>query len=138
MSGRSHTYRAFTRIIVAMLALAVLAAGCGASKTIDIGQDDNGTQIELKTGQELVVTLDANPTTGYSWDVDTLSETVLQPVGEPEFEIDSNLVGAGGVQIMRFKAVEAGESVLSLIYHRPWEKEVEPIETFSIQIIVTQ
>jgi len=138
MSGKAHTHLAIIRIVIALLALALLAAGCSASKTVEIGQDDNGTRIELKAGQELVVTLESNPTTGYSWDVDELSEAVLKSTGEPEFKSSSNRVGAGGTQTMRFEAIEAGEGTLTLIYHRPWEKDVDPIHTFSVQISVVE
>jgi len=61
---------------------------------------------------------------------------VLRQAGEPEFQQESDLVGAGGVQILRFEAVNAGKMTLKLIYHRPWEKDVEPMETYSIQVVV--
>ena len=133
---RPETFRPALRILIALLALTLLPAGCKASDTVEIGPDDNGRQVELKTGQELVITLEANPTTGYSWDADPQPETILQAAGEPEFESQSEMVGAGGTQIMRFEAVEAGEGTLTLIYHRPWEKDVDPIETFSIDVVV--
>jgi predicted secreted protein len=40
------------------------------------------------------------------------------------------------VEVFRFEAVEAGETLIELVYHRPWEEGVEPLETFSIQVIV--
>jgi inhibitor of cysteine peptidase len=141
MIDRIHTRRAATLILITLLslvllALALLAAGCRASNVVQAGPDDNGRQIEMKVGQELVITLEANPTTGYSWDVDALSEDVIRAAGEPEFESASTLVGAGGTQTMRFEAVEAGQSTLTLAYRRPWEKDVRPIETYSIEVIV--
>ena len=136
MTDRIQVRRTATRILIALLALALLAAGCGASEAVQVGPDDNGQQFELKAGQELIVTLAANPTTGYSWDVGESSEAVIRAVGEPEFASESNLMGAGGTQTMHFEAVEAGQSTLTLVYNRPWEKDVEPIETFSIVVVV--
>jgi len=98
---------------------------------------DNGSEIELKKGQTLVITLEANPTTGYTWEIAELGEQVLRQVGEIEFKPESELIGAGGVQIIRFEVVNAGRATLKLVYHRPWETDVEPLRTFSIQVVVS-
>lgn len=98
---------------------------------------DNGSEIELKKGQTLVITLEANPTTGYTWEIAELGEQVLRQVGEIEFEPESELIGAGGGQIIRFETVNAGRATLKLVYHRPWETDVEPLKTFSIQVVVS-
>jgi len=45
------------------------------------------------------------------------------------------MVGAGGWEIFRFKAVNAGHMTLELVYHRSWE-DAEPLKTFSIQVTV--
>lgn len=57
--------------------------------------------------------------------------------GEPEFQADSQLLGAEGKMILRFKGVAPGKINLKLVYHRPWEKDVEPLETFVINIEVS-
>lgn len=46
------------------------------------------------------------------------------------------LVGAGGWEIFRYKAINAGQMTLKLGYRRPWEEGVEPLITFSIQVVV--
>ena len=99
---------------------------------------DDGSEIELKKGQLLVITLEANPTTGYTWGVaEPLDEQVIRQVGEIEFVPESDLIGAGGVQIIRFEGVGAGRATIKLVYHRPWETEVELTRgTFSVQEVV--
>ena len=124
--------------LLTMLVALTVATGCSPQQQeVKASIDDNGREMQLKKGQTLVVTLEGNPTTGYSWEVaEPLSEQVLRQAGEPEFQQESDLVGAGGVQILRFEAVNAGKMTLKLIYHRPWEKDVEPLETYSIQVVV--
>jgi inhibitor of cysteine peptidase len=127
--------------LVALLTLLValtLATGCSPQQQeVKVTIDDAGREMQLRKGQTLVVTLEGNPTTGYSWEVaEPLDEQVLRQVGEAEFKTESDLVGAGGVQILRFEAVNAGQTTLKLVYHRPWEKDVEPLETYSIQVVV--
>ncbi len=126
--------------LVALLTLIValtLATGCTSQQEVKASVDDAGREKQLKKGQTLVVTLEGNPTTGYSWEVaEPLNEQVLRQMGEAEFQQESDLVGAGGVQILRFEAVNAGKTTLKLVYHRPWEEGVEPLETYSIEIVV--
>ena len=83
---------------------------------------DAGSQVEIEEGQILVVTLESNPTTGYSWELAENQETILEQMGEAEFEPSETgeppLVGVGGWEIFRFKAISAGHMTLQLIYHR--------------------
>ncbi len=63
---------------------------------------------------------------------------VIEQVGEAEFESESNLVGAGGDITLNFKAFNPGNQTLQLVYHRPWEEDVAPIETFTVSLIVKE
>jgi inhibitor of cysteine peptidase len=127
----------FVTLLTLLVALTVTTACSPQQQEVKATIDDNGREMQLKKGQTLVVTLEGNPTTGYSWEVaEPLDEQVLQQVGEAEFKQESDLVGAGGVQILRFEAVNAGQITLKLVYHRPWEKDEEPLETYSIQVVV--
>jgi inhibitor of cysteine peptidase len=124
--------------LVTLLTALIVTTGCSPQQQeVKASIDDAGREMQLKKGQTLVVTLEGNPTTGYSWEVEEpLDEQVLRQVGEAEFKAESEALGAGGVQILRFEAVNAGQITLTLVYHRPWEKDVEPLETYSIQVVV--
>ena len=107
---------------------------------INVDEDDGGGQVELEQGQILVVTLESNPTTGYGWEVVETQESILEQMGEAEFKPSQTgeppLVGAGGWEIFRFEAISAGQMTLQLVYRRPWEEGVEPVKTFSLQVVV--
>ncbi|GAJ04548.1 unnamed protein product, partial [marine sediment metagenome] len=66
--------------------------------------------------------------------------SILEQMGEAEFKPSQTgeppLVGAGGWEIFRFKAISAGQMTLQLVYRRSWEEGVEPINTFSIEVVV--
>jgi inhibitor of cysteine peptidase len=132
---------------VILLAVAALVAGCGAaakagsaSGDVVLDREDMGQKVVLLVGQNLVITLDANPSTGYRWDVTDAASQVLAQAGEPEFqsgaEGQADVVGASGVQILRFEAKERGTTTLTLVYHRPWETDVEPLETLTAEVEV--
>ena len=144
----------------ALLGILVLTASCASSDSappdaevdrggepttvpgtadVVLGAEDNGSQVELSSGQVLEVTLESNPPTGYSWQVSEVDDAVLTQLGEPEFQQAPTegepLVGAGGAETFRFAAT-TGETTLTLVYHRPWEEGVEPLETFTVQVVV--
>ena len=133
---RRRDFAVCRSIIAAMLIVLVPAAGCGHSKEIKLDANDNGRQIEIEKGQILVIALEANPTTGYTWEMVESEEDVLQQIGEAEFQPRSKAVGASGTQTLRFRAVNAGQMGLELVYHRSWEEGVEPLEVFSISVVV--
>lgn len=113
-----------------------LTGGCGfATSEVSITRRDNGRQVELNRGQTLIVSLSGNPSTGYLWQLGEVDEHILQQT-EAKFEQKSDRVGASGLQIFYYKAIGTGETVLKLVYRRPWEKNVEPLETFYVQVIV--
>ena len=127
--------KVFRIILMFGLLLKALSA-CGATNEIELDADDDGGQIELNTGQMLVISLEGNPTTGYTWEVAELDDQVLRQVGETEFKPESDAIGAGGVQTLCFETVNSGQTTLKLVYHRSWEADVEPAETFSAQVVV--
>ena len=128
------------RVLAVLLAVLVLAAACGSSGEVKVGASASGGQVELEQGQVLVVTLESNPSTGFRWEVVDLDESILQQVGEAEFEVaddrDPPPPGAGGHETFRFQAVGVGQTSLQMIYHRSWEEGVEPERTFSLQVAV--
>jgi inhibitor of cysteine peptidase len=139
----------FHSLVLAFLLAAILipAAGCGeavslstpAETTITLSEAYNNQTIPLNAGDTLVVRLAANPSTGYTWEVKELDTAMLEQVGEPVFEsadTPPDLVGAGGTLVLTFKVLQSGTTALTLIYHRPWETDVEPIQTFSVTLTV--
>ncbi len=111
------------------------------SLIVDVNDSDNDGQVVLEQDQILVVTLESNPSTGYRWEVVETQDSILEQIGKAEYQpsepSDPPIVGAGGWEIFRFKAVSAGQETVQLVYRRSWETDMEPIDTFSIDVIVT-
>lgn len=107
-------------IILAMTACHYSAHG------IQLAEADNGRTNSVKSGTEIVITLEGNPTTGYSWDVASFSTNRLQKIGAAQYrqteQHDSRpRVGVGGRFLFKFKAIESGRADLKLVYRRSWE-----------------
>ena len=124
-------------LFVCLIICAALAA-CGAKGVdpVTLTQKDAGTAVHVKQGSIVNVTLEGNPTTGYTWEIAPGGSGVLEPQGEPVFKADSNALGSGGMMTFQFKAAQAGTSSLKLIYHRTFEPNVAPLQTFEVTIIV--
>jgi inhibitor of cysteine peptidase len=106
------------------------------AKEICIDENNNGDHIDIRRNQILVVRLEGNPTTGYTWEkTEPESEKVIQQVGR-EYNPESDRVGAPGVQVFLFKGIKKGRINLRLVYHRPWEKEKKPLKVFAVKIRV--
>ena len=127
----------FRKILMVVAVLFVLV-GCGPSE-VRLDANANGTQKEIQRGTVLFITLDSNPTTGYSWQVAPIEPAIVRQVGNAEYKASAaapGIVGSGGTETFRFEPLSAGTTTLKLNYQRPWEKDVAPIKTFTVQITV--
>jgi inhibitor of cysteine peptidase len=121
-------------VLAAGVALAV--AGCSQSGPAALGEGDNGTAITAQAGQQLVVELPSNPTTGFMWVV--AESGPLAQKGEAAYESPAKpgVVGAGGTETFTFTAEKSGTGTLKLEYRRPWEKDVAAEDVWSVTVTV--
>jgi inhibitor of cysteine peptidase len=129
----------FYKTILFILTLAVSMAtitGC-KPKNVQLTEADNNKEVTLEVGNQLTITLPGNPSTGYNWEVKTIDAAIVEQAGEPQFVSDNTeLVGAGGQLTLTFEALKAGSTNIELVYHRAWETDVAPLQTFTIQVTV--
>jgi inhibitor of cysteine peptidase len=95
-------------------------------RTVALDASVAGGQVQLNAGDQMTITLDSNPTTGYLWEIQEVDVSILQPVGQWVFESSSDRMGAGGTETRRLVALKRGATPLELIYHRPWERDAPP------------
>jgi inhibitor of cysteine peptidase len=96
---------------------------------------DNGTAIELQPGDELIVRLDENPTTGYRWEIDRL-DGPLEPIADSYEMSAPGTIGGGGSHEFRFRAASPGTAHLTLKHLRSWEGDASITQRFSVSISV--
>lgn len=131
--------RLATFVFIAALCLA--AAGCRSAQPAAppsqamVSAANAGESVTLAVGGTLTVALPANPSTGYSW-VPTSTPEFLFQQGQPTFEASSTTtaVGAGGTEVIRFKAVAPGSGTLVMEYVRPWETTSTPVKKFEVKV----
>lgn len=101
-------------------------------------RNDSGVFITLEPGEEFDVVLEANPSTGYRWEIDPEIDGVelVEVVGEPSFVSQSDLPGSGGKTTFTFSALEEGSGFLKLKFWRSFEPEAEPLRYFEVHIAI--
>jgi uncharacterized repeat protein (TIGR02543 family) len=116
-----------------------------------VAEEEHERQIELRPGQVLVVALPCNPSTGFRWLMEGTEAggegaALLRETQKTEFlplssgtpveaaQSGPHLLGAPATQLLRFEAVRSGDTVLELVYRRPWEEQIGPDRTFSLSV----
>lgn len=120
-------------------------------KIKDINLSDD-TYIPVKTGQEFIIELEGNPTTGYSWFLlnpeklnqeNLLKATNLDKNNSGEFYSANSTeneeirrMGAGGIFHFKFLAGEiTGHEIITFIYKRPWTEEDKIHKSVNIKVV---
>jgi inhibitor of cysteine peptidase len=136
------------RIVVAcaLATVAVTVAACtlfqGSPKPppepVTVSADQSGTSVALASGQDLVVRLPSNPTTGYRWIYVEPKDAVLRVDGPSSYEAQSagGAAGAGGTEIWKLAPLKPGQQQLRFEYRRPWEQDVAPsrVATYTVTV----
>jgi len=96
---------------------------------------DPRQDIEIGVGEQFIITLDSNPTTGYEWQAD-FDESLLGLV-QDEFKpakTEPGMAGVGGKQSFTFQGVKKGKTEVTLTYKRSWEEGFAEQKVFVISI----
>ena len=119
-------------LVTAALVLALgLVGGCVSVPTYD----DEGQTINISVGEQFVIALGSNQTTGYSWQ-GSYDAAMLELVNwKYEEEAEEDIAGAGGIEYFRFEALAEGETEIILTYSQSWEGEgIGQTKVFTIVI----
>jgi inhibitor of cysteine peptidase len=97
---------------------------------------DAGRTIYLQKGECFAITLESNPSTGYAWEIVPVEKSILTLVIREDIQSKSGLLGASGQVVLVFEAAANGRETLQLLYRRSWEKDVPPVNSFELNMVV--
>jgi inhibitor of cysteine peptidase len=103
---------------------------------ITLNDQDSGKEVQLNLADQLILSLESNPTTGYTWEVETPENPILEQNGDPEYTSNSSLIGSSGKLTFVFTAIKSGQQTLILDYHRTFEVGVAPLQVFQVNVTV--
>lgn len=123
---------------IAVVAAAALLAACGdGGTTVELDATDSLSEVSLDVGDRLDVRLEANPTTGYSWELGPLPEG-LELVSSEFEEPGGSLVGAAGTQIFGFDVVGPGDGDLQFEYVRVFDDPVVAVQIVEYAVTIDE
>jgi inhibitor of cysteine peptidase len=124
------TIRMMTTTVLCVFVFSLTAAAETA-----LTEKDNGRTLCLKPREELLITLPANPTTGYRWEAAEPGDNPavqLIAVGFMPSAAPYGAIGAGGVERFRIRLLKPGRFAVAFVYRRPWEKDRAPEGVFRL------
>ena len=131
---RRCNMKRLTPILILVVVIgSLLATGCTGGPKV---YTDPDKVINVKVGQEFIIALGANPTTGYTWN-EGFDGDFLQLIENKYKPSDTKggMVGAGGVRSFQFKALKKGETKVTLVHKQAWEGgNVGETEVFRVSI----
>lgn len=143
---RKDLWKVLVGAAILLLLAACLPAASGSPATggspveLLVEKAADGSSVTLNVDQVLAVKLESNPTTGYGWHIVAVDDTILQSQGDVEYiqqdRQGTPMVGVGGWETLRFKALKSGTTTLTLGYSRSFEPDVPPIEEFTLTVEV--
>lgn len=114
-------------LVVACIGAGVsLGAFAGDTSCIVLHQADTSRRVELPPHTSFEIRLEANPSTGYGWEVVSAQNvTVKLPITvEKNPEVTRPMVGAPGTAVIRATSGRPGRASITVVYRRPWEATV--------------
>lgn len=144
-------------IVLAASPLACASEQAGAQESADEGTSadelrslqltdaDDGRTVTVTKGQNILVKLSANPSTGYQWVVASTNRSFGYPASDRFVASPASAagaVGSAGVQRFMWKTSSVldlvGAHSVRLEYKRPWENNVAPAKTFSFTVNIVE
>ena len=100
-----------------------------------LGAADSDALVDCAVGDELVVRLEENPTTGYRWEPVDLPASL--ELTDDAFELaQPTAIGSGGTRQYTFTCTAAGDSELRLRHWQAWEGVVSTTQEVIFQLRV--
>jgi len=103
--------------------------------TIYVNSTSNGATVTIPTNGQVIVRLNENPTTGFSWNA-TVSKG-LSVISDTFYPPETTLVGAGGYREWTLGMESPGTYTFNATYVRPWEGQSPTSDTFNLTIKAT-
>ncbi|MBA2655260.1 MAG: protease inhibitor I42 family protein [Gammaproteobacteria bacterium] len=99
--------------------------------------DPNKPILVSSVARQFTISLNSNPTTGYSWRLKTYDSHIVTPLSQTFKAPASNKPGAGGIETFVFELKEHAFKVkrvtqITFIYVRPWNLDIAKTLSFNV------
>jgi len=105
-------------------------------KKFTLTKEDNGKNLSLHPGDEVLISLPELFSGGYQWVPVDPEKEILPLFRISEAESPGDAIGAASMKTFVFKAKSAGKRHVQLKHFRQWEGDASIIERFDIDVEV--
>lgn len=97
---------------------------------------EKDAEIVASVGENFIISLESNQSTGYSWSVGMVSDNSQVVVAGMDYDLpEGSVTGQGGAEVWHMKAVAPGVVKLVFYYSRSWEKDA-PAKTLNFNVSI--
>jgi len=117
-----------------------LVAPPAPTTAVILDESADQTTVDVQKGQDVVVRLPSNPSTGFGWEVLSTNRTFGYPKTSTFEATPSSgpIVGSGGTEVFTWSTLSplpmSGSHTVTLGYRRSWETNVPPAKTFTFTV----
>ena len=94
------------------------------------------SDFELEIGDKIRMELCSNSTTGFQWDYEITIENIVKEEDYDFEEPEGDVIGAAGIELWTFEAVEKGTTEIQMEYSQPWEGGLKAEWTYTMTVTV--
>jgi predicted secreted protein len=105
------------------------------AREVTLTNADDRRTVEIVQGDTVVVDLEENISTGYSWVLEDLPASVMQVIDDSRIAASGARLGAPGRRRITIAANGRGEATITASLRRPWEND-RPAQTYKIRVAV--
>jgi predicted secreted protein len=136
----------FVKATLVILFIASLLIGCAPAanptpspatppaSTGSLEFTNSAQRITVPVGVTFTINVNANPTTGYTWEVG-FDQSLLKLV-KRFTPSGTGMIGAGGIESFEFEGMRAGDTEVYLNYKRPFEPNNPALETKTFKVTI--
>ncbi len=117
----------------------VKAAAPAVAKEVRLNDGDNGKTVKVAVGGTVTLTLESNPTTGFSWTGTDKADKDILKLERNDYKQNASpagMVGVGGRTTIVYRALKKGKAKIDLTYMQPWEPNSEFNTNYSVTVEV--
>lgn len=133
-------------ITVVIVGVTILPLGCidnsdkNGPTIMEVTQENSSETIELGPGDQIRVSLEENPTTGFQWNMSSTDGLNLIDDQYVMDEHEEGMVGVGGTHFWTFEISGTQTQQITAVYKRPWENMTGEEQRFelTVKILITE
>ena len=115
----------------------VVFSMCASAPAVFLTTGDNQKAFNVKKGDIIKISIEAQLSTGYGWQIASLS--CVEQYGAIKVETaQQNITGGADLQHIFFRAARAGNGYIELKYVRPWVSSDAPLKIYKVFVSVKE